>query len=57
VLDYHLRKGMDLQTVERWLGPYLNYDPGAEKPASGAGTARPNGAIACSCGREHVKAG
>ncbi len=27
-LDYHRRKGMDLATVERWLGPYLNYDPG-----------------------------
>ena len=25
--DYHLRKGMSLQEVERWLGPYLNYDP------------------------------
>jgi 5-methyltetrahydrofolate--homocysteine methyltransferase len=28
VLDYHLRKQMELQTVERWLGPYLNYEPG-----------------------------
>jgi 5-methyltetrahydrofolate--homocysteine methyltransferase len=27
ILDYHLRKQMDLQTVERWLGPYLNYEP------------------------------
>jgi 5-methyltetrahydrofolate--homocysteine methyltransferase len=27
VLDYHLRKGLPLQEVERWLGPYLNYDP------------------------------
>src|SRR6266496_4352580 len=27
VLDYHLRKGMTLQEVERWLGPWLNYDP------------------------------
>jgi 5-methyltetrahydrofolate--homocysteine methyltransferase len=27
VLDYHLRKEMDLQSVERWLGPYLNYEP------------------------------
>ena len=27
VADYHLRKGMTLQEVERWLGPYLNYDP------------------------------
>jgi 5-methyltetrahydrofolate--homocysteine methyltransferase len=28
VLDYHRRKQMDLPTVERWLGPYLNYEPG-----------------------------
>ncbi|MEE8177212.1 MAG: vitamin B12 dependent-methionine synthase activation domain-containing protein, partial [Acidobacteriota bacterium] len=27
VADYHLRKKMDLKDVERWLGPYLNYDP------------------------------
>jgi len=27
LLDYHLRKGMTLQEVEKWLGPYLNYDP------------------------------
>jgi 5-methyltetrahydrofolate--homocysteine methyltransferase len=26
VLDYQRRKGMELRTVERWLGPYLNYD-------------------------------
>jgi 5-methyltetrahydrofolate--homocysteine methyltransferase len=28
VLDYHRRKQMDLPAVERWLGPYLNYEPG-----------------------------
>jgi 5-methyltetrahydrofolate--homocysteine methyltransferase len=27
VIDYHRRKGMDLAVVERWLGPYLNYEP------------------------------
>ena len=27
MLDYHRRKGMDLLAVEKWLGPYLNYDP------------------------------
>jgi 5-methyltetrahydrofolate--homocysteine methyltransferase len=27
LLDYHVRKGLNLQEVERWLGPYLNYDP------------------------------
>ena len=26
VLDYHRRKGMELRAVERWLGPYLNYE-------------------------------
>jgi 5-methyltetrahydrofolate--homocysteine methyltransferase len=29
VLDYQRRKAMDLPTVERWLGPYLNYEPSA----------------------------
>jgi len=27
VADYHLRKGMSVAEVERWLGPNLNYDP------------------------------
>jgi 5-methyltetrahydrofolate--homocysteine methyltransferase len=27
VLDYHVRKGMSVADVERWLGPNLNYDP------------------------------
>ncbi len=27
VLDYHKRKGMELATIERWLGSNLNYDP------------------------------
>jgi 5-methyltetrahydrofolate--homocysteine methyltransferase len=26
VLDYQRRKGMELRAVERWLGPYLNYE-------------------------------
>jgi len=26
VLDYHRRKGMSVEEVERWLGPILNYD-------------------------------
>jgi 5-methyltetrahydrofolate--homocysteine methyltransferase len=25
-MDYHRRKGMPLAEVERWLGPYLNYE-------------------------------
>jgi 5-methyltetrahydrofolate--homocysteine methyltransferase len=46
ILDYHLRKGMTLQEVERWLGPYLNYDPSrAESPAPAAPT--------CACGIAH----
>jgi 5-methyltetrahydrofolate--homocysteine methyltransferase len=27
VADYHVRKSMSIQEVERWLGPNLNYDP------------------------------
>jgi 5-methyltetrahydrofolate--homocysteine methyltransferase len=42
LLDYHLRKGMPLQEVERWLGPWLNYDPA--KAVSSA---------ACACGVPH----
>jgi 5-methyltetrahydrofolate--homocysteine methyltransferase len=39
VLDYHRRKQMDLPTVERWLGPYLNYEPGTFVPAGSPVTA------------------
>jgi 5-methyltetrahydrofolate--homocysteine methyltransferase len=46
ILDYHLRKGMTLQEIERWLGPYLNYEPSrAETPAPAAPT--------CACGIAH----
>ena len=45
-LDYHLRKGMTLEEVERWLGPNLNYDPAA--PASAG-----KSLIACACGTAH----
>ncbi len=44
VLDYQRRKGMDLRTVERWLGPYLDYEP----PDVGAAGARPVEAVAAS---------
>src|SRR5262249_42675012 len=47
LVDYHLRKGMSLQEVERWLGPYLNYEP-APQNAVGNRTV-----IACACGRSH----
>ena len=43
-LDYHLRKGMDLQTVERWLGPYLAYEPGTDQTPTRPG---------CNCGVPH----
>ncbi len=29
VLDYHKRKGMSLQEIEKWLSPILNYDQSA----------------------------
>jgi 5-methyltetrahydrofolate--homocysteine methyltransferase len=45
LLDYHLRKGMTLQEVERWLGPYLNYDPAKLSPTPGQ--------TACACGVAH----
>jgi 5-methyltetrahydrofolate--homocysteine methyltransferase len=41
LLDYHLRKGMTLQEVERWLGPWLNYEPAKTST------------LACSCGQTH----
>jgi len=27
VEDYARRKGMDVPAIEKWLAPYLNYDP------------------------------
>jgi 5-methyltetrahydrofolate--homocysteine methyltransferase len=52
ILDYHLRKGMDLQTMERWLGPSLNYEPeNSSAPAPTA--AAQEAAVACSCGLVH----
>jgi len=41
LIDYHLRKGMPLQEVERWLGPWLNYDPAKAEN------------ISCACGLSH----
>jgi 5-methyltetrahydrofolate--homocysteine methyltransferase len=46
IIDYHLRKGMTLQEVERWLGPWLNYEPGA--PNVSSAKANP-----CACGTPH----
>ena len=31
VEDYARRKDMSVETVERWLGPNLNYDPASIK--------------------------
>ncbi len=42
-LDYHRRKGMSLAEVERWLGPYLDYDPETPSPVR----------TACACGLTH----
>ena len=42
LLDYHLRKGMTLQEVEKWLGPWLNYDP-----------AKNVSSVFCACGIPH----
>jgi 5-methyltetrahydrofolate--homocysteine methyltransferase len=44
MVDYHLRKGMTLQEVERWLGPWLNYEPQRAAPGSLA---------PCACGVRH----
>ncbi len=52
VLDYHLRKQMDLQTIERWLGPNLGYEPDGASVASGVSSDR-KGPAACSCGQPH----
>ena len=48
VLVYHLRTDMDLRVVERWLSPYLNYDPDKIDNAA-KGTA----AVTCACGVPH----
>jgi 5-methyltetrahydrofolate--homocysteine methyltransferase len=44
ILEYHLRKGMTLQEIERWLGPWLNYEP--KSPAAGS-------PVPCACGVPH----
>jgi 5-methyltetrahydrofolate--homocysteine methyltransferase len=42
ILDYQARNGLPLSEIERWLGPYLNYDPES--------TAAAPAAIGCGCG-------
>jgi 5-methyltetrahydrofolate--homocysteine methyltransferase len=39
VVDYQRRKQMDLPTLERWLGPYLNYEPGPVETQRAQGVA------------------
>jgi len=46
VLDYHLRKNMELRAVERWLSPNLNYDPEENRSI-------PKSAQGCACGVAH----
>jgi 5-methyltetrahydrofolate--homocysteine methyltransferase len=41
VHDYHRRKQMDLPAVERWLGPYLNYEPDAAASAGSSSSDQP----------------
>jgi 5-methyltetrahydrofolate--homocysteine methyltransferase len=53
VLDYHLRKQMDLRAVERWLSPYLNYDPDTPNVPAASGSAPAQSNPACACGLPH----
>jgi 5-methyltetrahydrofolate--homocysteine methyltransferase len=39
--DYHRRKQMDLPAIERWLGPYLNYEPPQAASATSGNPNRP----------------
>jgi 5-methyltetrahydrofolate--homocysteine methyltransferase len=52
VLDYHVRKQMSLEVVERWLSPNLNYDPD-EAGATDINVNRSTGIPGCSCGQSH----
>jgi 5-methyltetrahydrofolate--homocysteine methyltransferase len=45
VLDYQVRKTMPLVEVEKWLGPYLNYEPQSDAKASGESR--------CACAAPH----
>jgi 5-methyltetrahydrofolate--homocysteine methyltransferase len=56
VLDYHLRKQMTLSAVERWLGPYLDYEPGSTPEKAPQPKSEPNGTSACACGQPHTLA-
>jgi len=45
---------MALHTVERWLGPYLDYEPDRTSLAAAAGEMEPNRAEACGGGGRQV---
>lgn len=44
VRDYHIRKGMELQELERWLSPILGYEGSAAQVMPG---------VKCACGVPH----
>jgi 5-methyltetrahydrofolate--homocysteine methyltransferase len=46
IIDYHVRKGMPLEEVEKWLGPYLNYNPSEQQAPA-------HTPVACACGAAH----
>jgi 5-methyltetrahydrofolate--homocysteine methyltransferase len=48
IRDYHLRKNWSLQDTERWLGPYLNYNPTEQATVVVA-----HDQIVCACGVPH----
>jgi 5-methyltetrahydrofolate--homocysteine methyltransferase len=56
VADYSHRKNMELHSVERWLGPYLDYDPDQTSPAGGSRPAEPGKAETCGCGQPQAGA-
>jgi 5-methyltetrahydrofolate--homocysteine methyltransferase len=51
ILDYHLRKHLDLSVVERWLAPNLNYEP--EDFAGAVTKGDSKSLITCACGLPH----
>ncbi|MDZ4816090.1 MAG: methionine synthase [Verrucomicrobiota bacterium] len=53
LLDYHLRKQQDLKSAEKWLSPYLNYDPDAPLPAESNQTELKKPSMGCACGLNH----
>ncbi|HMJ89588.1 MAG TPA: vitamin B12 dependent-methionine synthase activation domain-containing protein, partial [Candidatus Acidoferrum sp.] len=46
MIDYHVRKSLPLEEIERWLGPWLNYNPSERSMAV-------NTTGVCACGAPH----